>query len=48
MAPPILIVEQCQNLGNVVEDFSTFTEGQVSQLDTSNVGFKLFMIESSH
>lgn len=33
-APPILMANQCENLGNVFEDFPTLTEGQVFQLDT--------------
>lgn len=46
-APPILTSNQSENLGNLLEDFSTVMEGQVSQLDTSMAGFELFMIESS-
>ena len=48
VAPLILANEQYEHLGSVFEDFPTLTNGQVSQLDTSLMGFEIFMMESFH
>lgn len=43
----ILANEQYEHLANVFDNFLTLTNGQVSQLDTSLIGFEFFMTDPS-